>query len=38
MLPVARRPQRDEHVMAALLEAPAQVDDMSLGPAVISGR
>ena len=38
VLPVASRSQRDEHVMAALLKAAAQIDDMALGPAVISGR
>ena len=38
MPPVARRPKRNEHVVAALLQAPAQIHDMSLGTAVIPGR
>jgi preprotein translocase subunit Sss1 len=38
VLPVARRPQGHEYIMAALLQAAAQIDYVALGPAVISSR
>ena len=38
MLPVTRRPECNEDVMAALLEAPAQIDYVALGAAVVSRR
>jgi preprotein translocase subunit Sss1 len=38
VLPVARRPQRNEYVMSAMLEAAAQIDNVALGATVVSGR
>jgi hypothetical protein len=36
MLPVARWPKRDEHVVTARVQASTEIDEMSLGAAVMS--
>ena len=38
MLPIACRPERDEHIVAALLEAAAEIDNVPLRAAVVPRR
>jgi hypothetical protein len=38
LLPVTCGPQRNEHLMTALLQATAEIDQMSFGPREVLGR